>query len=117
MAYFAGYLDGEGCFRYRTSPNVQITSIFPVVLESFKKFFGGSVRLVKPYKDGIKSAYSWEVYGEGAIKCCEAVLPYLMEKRLQAEVLLEMRSLMAQDTRREVLRKQLSGLKTIDYGK
>lgn len=116
MAYFAGYLDGEGCFRYRTSPNVQVTSIFPVVLDLFREEFGGSVRLVKPAKDGIKSAYSWEIYGNAAVKCCEAVLPYLMEKRLQAEVLLEMRTLLSDDMRREALRKQLSGLKKIDYG-
>ena len=84
-AYCAGFLDGEGCFTYR---RVIVTNTYPVPLFILQERFSGAVRKRKPFKES-KPAYEWSVNGEAADECLKRVLPYLLEKKQQALLILE----------------------------
>ncbi len=62
----------------------------------------------------VRTCYEWAVYGEAARICIKMVLPFLWEKREQAQLLLDIYRYPAQSRRREKLLRVLSDLKHID---
>lgn len=111
----AGYLDGEGCFMYRTSPTIEIASVFPYTLRLFVESFGGKVKR-RNRRDGDlrKTYYHYRIFGEGALDLIRLTLPYLQEKKQQAELVLLMRKAKC-GPEREGLKAQLSAMKQIEY--
>jgi len=92
FAYCAGLLDGEGCFHasrnehcntFRYGITVNMDHEKPLL--RLKGLFGGKV---KPRKDG---GFAWTIDRKGILRCVNAVIPYLMIKRRQAELLRELR--------------------------
>jgi hypothetical protein len=88
-AYYAGYIDGEGCLRHHHSPCVKVTNTFPSVLMALRKEFGGSINVRVP-KPGSLNRHCWnyEVWGDKARALVRAVKPFLREKKEQAILLL-----------------------------
>lgn len=116
LAYLAGYLDGEGCFSADDGRiRVTVSNCFPWLLVAFKEEFGGSICNKSRYSDRHRVAYQWSVYGESAIKCCEAVLPYLVEKKPQAALLLEYCKWPPRSSQREAISRQMKQLKRTNY--
>ena len=116
-AYAAGYLDGEGCFKFHHgTPVVSITSTYVHTLLWFKKMFGGSTRAKKKQDNpNFRQAHYWEISGDNARSCIKNVLPYLQEKTTQAKILLEISSYPPRSHRRTQLEQELRDLKRINY--
>lgn len=85
--YAAAYLDGEGCFRYDKGIEVRIESTYPHTLTRYEATYGGSVYNAREPTEKDRRKFRWGVYGLDAYKVCERVLPYLIEKKPQAELL------------------------------
>lgn len=92
FAYSAGLLDGEGCFHasrnehcntFRYGIVVNMTTDAP--LRMLQGFFGGEIN---PEKRGI---FAWTLPRHLLVGFLDAVIPYLMVKRQQAELLRELR--------------------------
>jgi len=115
LAYFAGYLDGEGCFMYKNSPEVDVSNTYPHTLMLFKESFNGAVGLKSRGEGRTRTAYRYRVSGSNAIRLCKAVLPFLKEKKLQAKTLIEMFELPRSSETFRVLMQELSDLKRINY--
>lgn len=120
IAYLAGYLDGEGSFTvwHGTTPAISVSNTFPYVLEALRKEWGGSISL-KSRKDGAKArtAWEWRVWGDRAIDVARMVSPYLVEKRVQADLMAQVRTWPPGSQQRKDLVERLKALKRIDYGK
>ena len=94
LSYLAGLFDGEGCIlvykakskqQYHARLQVMIT-YYPTLLD-FQRYFGGN--LSKAGNNG-KQVYSWYVEGtSNVLMICKSLLPYLREKKVQAEVMIE----------------------------
>jgi hypothetical protein len=115
LAYFAGYLDGEGCFMYGNSPEVDISNTYPHTLMEFKAAFNGAVALKSRGEGRTRTSYRYRVSGSNAIRLCKAVLPYLKEKKSQAETLITMFELPRGSESFRVLMQELTRLKRINY--
>lgn len=112
LAYLAGCLDCDGSFsikrdtyamRVRGDSSVPIFQervMFAQVREElpilFKQCFGGSYGISKSPSTNGKPVYHWEVRNRQAVTCVKSVLPYLIIKRRQAELILELRKLKEQ---------------------
>jgi hypothetical protein len=106
LAYFAGYFDGEGCVRLKKYPQkaggvqyyfgVSITNTYQPALERFVDAFGG--KIYRSNKDSSKGRHAgmWELRGEAAERFLSAIIPFLQEKRAQAELALQFRQLRSQ---------------------
>lgn len=102
LAYLAGLLDGEGCFRINRcgskaqmerhnakSPtyygSLQCGMVEKAAIELLQQEFGGSV-----YEERVRnrrSIWRWRLHGRAdIIACLEKLMPYLMIKKPQAEV-------------------------------
>ena len=93
--YLAGFVDGEGCFnitRCRTwiLPRLLITNTNVDILKQIKGIYGGDISSRKNGKD------NWKVFNMYRASCkalktiIKDILPYLILKREQAELCLEM---------------------------
>lgn len=87
MYYFAGYVDGEGCFRWNGSTvSASITNTYPAVLQGFQRIWGGSIRSRTKTCEHHKQSYEWEITGQNAAEYARDIGPFLREKRRQANI-------------------------------
>jgi hypothetical protein len=109
VAWAAGFIDGEGCFRYSTTPRLTVENTHLPSLLFLKRMFGvGTVSKRKGLRGG-RQAYTWGVSGENCLTVTMALLPFLREKKPQAELLFEIRKLRPAD--RAALLRKLRDLK------
>ena len=97
FAYAAGIVDGEGSLGvvYYADHNqyqarIQVVMTNPKPLEILRGLFGGSLCATKMAPNGRKQPYHYTASGKNLVRLLESVLPYLIEKKSQAENLLEL---------------------------
>lgn len=102
LAYFAGLFDGEGCINVvevkpkpgRHSPTFQTLAQVSMTdrraLDLLLNAFGGRIR--QSTEKGSRPIRVWRMYHKSAKRFLEAVLPYLIVKKYQAELLIELES-------------------------
>lgn len=116
LAYAAGYIDGEGCFRWGSSPRVSVKTTYPHILKWLQHTFGGTVSRSTIGDGTSRSAFEWNIYGKGAIAVCGLLLPYLKEKREQASILMQIMEFPPNSEARRRRIESLGKMKRIDYG-
>jgi hypothetical protein len=107
IAYLAGIVDGEGSIyigNFSCNPvsklpyyqtNIQVTNTDKELIDWLCNTFGGlfSKRTQKQHaSNSRKQAYMWTASGERLTHLCEIMMPYLICKRRQAEIMLKMRA-------------------------
>jgi len=102
-AYMAGLMDGEGTFfigNYGNSGNgffqtvLKITSTDRCMIDWACNTFGGWISEYTPKqlaKNCRSAVFTWACTGDRLTHICEIMLPYLVPKKNQAIILLEMR--------------------------
>ena len=90
-AYFAGFLDGEGCVS--TAPashnhnlTVTIVNSNMKVLELVQEEFGGAIHERKDDNPRHSIIYSWHLTGKPAAAMLEEIYPYLIVKGALAKL-------------------------------
>lgn len=99
-----------------TTPAVSVSNTFPYVLEALRREWGGRISL-KSRRDRSRSAWEWRVWGNRAIEVAQMVSPYLVEKRIQADLMAQIRVWPKGSQQRKQLVSRLKALKRVDYGK
>lgn len=107
LAYLAGIIDGEGTIyigrvtrkrkcgikvHYQTV--MQVSNTDKCLIEWLKEHFGGTMSQYTPGqlpKNSRMHVYSWKITHE-LENICNAILPYLVTKKKQAEIMIKMRS-------------------------
>jgi len=107
IAYLAGIIDGEGSIyigNFSCNPktklpyyqtNIQVSNTDKALIDWLKNTFGGLVntRTRKQIPaNSRKQVFMWTVTGERLTHLCEEILPYLICKKRQAEIMLKMRA-------------------------
>ena len=103
-AWLAGFLDGEGSFMVTRSfrKTCAAPTYIAVVaaantdirlVERCKTLAGGCIVGIKSKSDRWKDAYHWTLKGVGVGPVLVEIIPYLVSKKRQAELLLHLRSL------------------------
>lgn len=98
LIWAAGFIDGEGYVgatncthgvsakRNSYTAVINVGQVSRVPLDILQEILGGSVG---PLRDRFGFHYQWRVYGDKAAAAAARLLPYLVVKRRQAELLLE----------------------------
>ena len=94
-AYCAGLIDGEGCISMGTVKTKYTIFIAVVMTEEkavrfLKKHYEGSL-MKRQRKHYHKPIWAWRVYARKAETCLRSIYPYLLVKKEQASVCLQMR--------------------------
>ena len=87
LAYIAGFFDGEGCITSggrRCSLAISASNTDKQPLEFIQRIFGGSIYECLPKKLKWSTVYNWRIGGAYALIVLESLLPYLIVKRRQA---------------------------------
>jgi hypothetical protein len=104
IAYFAGIVDGEGALTagsYAKAKNgnpwyttyLIISSTDEILIDWLVDHFGSKkftyTRKQTP-KNSTKTVFKWQCTGERLLHLCELIYPYLIIKKRQAEIIMEM---------------------------
>jgi hypothetical protein len=103
LAYAAGYLDGEGCFTIGSNWRIQVccTNTCREAIQWLYDTFGGNMSGPKEgRKANWRPTYFWRASNLVAKELLPALMPYLREKKPQAELLLKMHDTMTTTGRR-----------------
>jgi hypothetical protein len=119
LAYLAGYIDGEGCFFAGIYSNgvqrkLSITNTYPDTLRRLVELFGGRYRKRKT-RESARQQWEFVVGGRAADRCAKKLLPFLQEKRKQAELFIELGRWPQKSATCSALVAQLKALKRIQY--
>ncbi len=104
--YAAGMLDADGSvaisrqvpkkdsIHVRYQARVTVTNNCPRVAEAFKETFGGGVYCqdFRKKNPNHRPVYSWIAIGHTATRFLQSVLPYLLVKSNQAELVVELQA-------------------------
>lgn len=116
MYYLAGYVDGEGCFRWNGSTVCAgVTNTYPWVLQVFREMWGGRIRNKQKAKRHHKQAYEWEVSGADAARFAKDIAPFLREKRRQADIVRDLMGFPKGSDQRSEGVSLLAELKRVEY--
>jgi len=95
LAYIAGYVDGEGCIYWHSTPSLALETCNPSALKFIVRIFGGEIRTRK--RNGLhntkRTVHVLRYYGDNCILILKMITPYLLEKKDQAEDLMQIRQL------------------------
>lgn len=94
LAYVAGFFDGEGCISISNSGKISIgiVNTSKCTLDFVLKVL--SVGVIQDRKQKVnKRQYTYRAYGDNCIAVISLLLPFLIEKKEQALLLLEYRKL------------------------
>lgn len=97
LSYAAGYLDGEGCFTVGEHWKIFVTctNTCRAAIDWLQDMFGGTVSgPSRVRKANWRPTYQWKISSKQAAAVVAALLPYLKEKKPQAELLLELQKTM-----------------------
>jgi hypothetical protein len=107
LAYLAGIVDGEGSIyigNYSKNPktgvphfqtNMQVTNTDKSLIDWLFNTFGGlvSARTAKQTPENSRKAvFNWTASGDRVTHLCELILPYVIIKRRQVEIMLKIRA-------------------------
>jgi len=102
LAYLAGIIDGEGCIgawnrraksdgrKRQAELTIRVSMTTPYAVKLLHETFGGSPFAECRHKGNRKQTFAWVVVHRKAEAAIRALLPYLREKRAQADVALAM---------------------------
>lgn len=107
LAYLAGIIDGEGCIYignhssnketgdkyYQTI--IKVTSTDKILIDWLIEHFDGlqgNFTQKQHAKNSRRPAYFWQISGERLTHICELLLPYVVIKRDELEIMLKMRA-------------------------
>lgn len=123
LAYLAGFFDGEGCVQFQKNANptpgtggirISIMNTDRKILQQFQQSFKGSLRLAKRRVSGYRTIFQWYAGGDNARRALRLLIPYLREKRPQAELALRLCAMAPADRLPGMA--QLKALKRVDQG-
>lgn len=118
LAYAAGYIDGEGCITVSGKTcRVLISNTYPFTLHWMKALFGGKVAVKNDNSRATnhRPAFVWSIGGTAAEDLLSLCIPYLQEKRVQAEAALEYVGTVQLEDRKKLSR-YISELKHRSHG-
>ena len=112
IIYLAGVTDSEGnigIVRHKRKerltpayePRLQVGNTSKELLDLFVATFKGKLTLEKRLTQGGKEFYHWSIYGVPMVKALEAMLPYLIIKREQAKLVIELQKRIWRRSERE----------------
>jgi hypothetical protein len=111
LCYIAGFVDGEGSVSWN---RLKIGNTYPLTLFIAREFFGGQV-----YRENTRNGrtmFAWCVYGEESTAALTALVPFLIEKQLQALLVLKVGNYPPKSEQRRLLMSYITELKRIDHG-
>tara|TARA_R100000700_G_C3160029_1_gene136330 strand:- start:672 stop:992 length:321 start_codon:yes stop_codon:yes gene_type:complete len=103
-------MDGEGHFSgNKTTITVESTS--KTTIEELYRILGGKCTVLKRKTNANRPVFRWRVHGDSARNVCSLLLPFLIEKKKQAEIISILNKFPIRSAMRDSLLERLSELK------
>ena len=112
LAYLAGVFDGEGCVLF---DRINVDNTNPHLLIMYRDKWGGRIRVKKTAGEH-RTCFRWTAMGNSCRDALKAMMPYLVEKKEQAEINLIVITYPPKSEMRRYHKQKLKESKRIEYG-
>jgi len=86
LAWAAGLVDGEGCVQVRGSVALDVQSTSRRIVERLYEILGGRCYIEKRRTRYNRPVFRWRIYGQDAVAALDHLMPFLIEKKKQAQL-------------------------------
>lgn len=94
---------------------VSVSNTFAPILRVYRERFSGTITQDVSRSEKHKTGYRWQCYGTNALNCVRALLPYLIEKKDQAHLMLLYREFPKASPERKAIYLRCRELKHLSY--
>lgn len=116
IAYLAGYTDGEGCISIADGSTIMVSveTCYPKIVHRYYQLFGGHFTRYSKRSKNKRPSFRWRAYAKTAYLAIQTLLPFLREKKRQAELCLKYYTT-KNIKRREAIDYKIRELKKLTY--
>lgn len=111
LAWAAGLIDGEGCIMIRGSVAVDVQSTSRHLIQRLHDILGGRCSVESRRTRQNRAVFRWRIYGQEAVAALDHLLPFLVEKKKQAQLACCYYSYLPGSAMRESIKKRIKQLK------
>lgn len=121
LAWFAGVVDGEGCFRIsekRFDPIFAIKMNHLPTIKKLRRLAGGGHLYRNLPRENSKTSWTWRLNGRAATSIVLQLIPFLYTKKREARLFLKALRWLGKPVKpreRKVLVRKLAGLKHQEF--
>ena len=114
LAWAGGLIDGEGCITISSlTLRLDVQSTSRITIETLYQMFGGSCAVESRLTRSGRTVFKWSKYGKKARDCLSRVLPYMVEKKRQAELAVSYYNFPSHSAMRESVVRRIKLLKRV----
>lgn len=114
LAWAGGLIDGEGCIGvHRKTIKLDVQSTSRATIEALHRLFGGSCAVESRRTKLGRPVFRWSLYGQNARYCLAQLVPYLVEKKRQAQLVVSYYNFPSNSAMRESIQRRVKALKRV----
>ena len=114
LAWAGGLVDGEGCVSiHRGTVKLDVQSTSRITIETLFKFLGGKCAVENRRTKMGRPVFRWTLYGQNARQCLYKLIPYMVEKKRQAQLAVSFYNFPSNSAMRESIKRRLKALKRV----
>ena len=112
LAWAGGIVDGEGCIQINgASVAVDVQSTSRALIEKLHSILGGKCSVESRKTVYNRTVFRWRIYGKPAVEILQRVMPYLTEKKEQADLACSYYKYPSKSAMRKSIKKRIKNLK------
>ena len=114
LAWSGGLIDGEGCISvHKNTIKLDVQSTSRITIETLFGLFGGTCAVESRKTKSGRTVFRWSIYGQNAKQCLQGLLPYMVEKKKQAQLAVSFYSFPHHSAMRESIERRIKTLKRV----
>ena len=114
LAWSGGLIDGEGCISvHKNTIKLDVQSTSRITIETLFGLFGGTCAVESRKTKSGRTVFRWSIYGQNARQCLQRLLPYMVEKKRQAQLAVSFYSFPHHSAMRESIQRRIKALKRV----
>ena len=113
-AWAGGLIDGEGCITIHSGTlRLDVQSTSRITIETLHSLFGGTCAVESRRTKSGRTVFKWSLYGKKARNCLSKLIPYMVEKKKQAQLAVSYYNFPSRSAMRESVVRRISALKRV----
>ncbi len=114
LAWSGGLVDGEGCIGIHGGTlKLDVQSTSRITIETLFKVLGGNCSVESRRTKMGRPVFRWNLYGQNARLCLIKIIPYMVEKKRQAQLAVSFYNFPSNSAMRESISRRLKTLKRV----
>ena len=114
LAWAGGLIDGEGCITIHSGTvKLDVQSTSRITIETLHRLFDGKCAVESRRAKSGRTVFKWSMYGKRACALLSRIIPYMVEKKKQAQLAVSYYNFPSHSAMRESVMRRIRALKRV----